>query len=383
MVENHQTLDRDNHPSANRLSMQSPDPDVSYQQAQDHFLAAQYRESIASLNRIRCNESYSVRANSNIASCLMMLGLVRPALKYVDRALQLDPTYTPALINRVKAFQAQTRYEEAMAICQEILERNPKAEEAWMNWASCLCANQQTEQALAVVDQWLSACPDSLQGHLKQGELLSNQGDHSAAILSFTTALRVAPEAEKPYAHMSVVMYRMRRYEASLKYLDKALEINPESLSSHCWKAHILWFIGSWRESLIHHRKAALLCPNSAIYFLNQHLILPCIIESTEEIDEARERFLQGLSLAENNPDIHYSPNDKANAHTFFLAYHNKEDRLLLERYINLMRKLSTPLLNHYRRQHHSHLQHPAPVKRDRLRTRRPLKARSVPKTSE
>lgn len=368
MVEDQQTLSRENHPSARRLSMQSPDPDVFYQQAQDHFLAEQYRESIASLNRLRCNDRYSVRANSNIASCLMMLGLVRPALKYVDRALELDPTYTPALINRVKAFQVQARYEEAMAICKEILERNPKAEEAWMNWAACLCANQQTELALAVVGQWLSACPDSLQGHLKQGELLSNQGDHSAAIQSLTTALRIAPEAEKSYGHMSVVMYRMRRFEAALKYRDKALEINPGSLSNHYWKAHILWFIGYWRESLIHHRKAAAMRPDSAIYFLNQHLILPCIIESTEEIDEAREGFLQGLSLAENNPDIHFNPNDQAEAHTFFLAYHNKEDRLLLERYINLMRKLSTPLLNHYQRQHHSQLQHHAPVKHDRLR---------------
>lgn len=368
MIQDDQAFGRFNHPSPHRLSMLNPDPDVFYQQAQDHFQAEQYGAAIICLSRIRHTDVYGVRANANIASCLMMLGLVRPALKYVDRALHLDPHYTPALINRVKAFQAQARYEDAVAICKEILERNPKEEEAWLNWAACLCANQQTELALPVVRQWLRACPESLQGHLKEGELLSNQGDHSAAIQSFTAALRIAPEAEKPYAHMSVVMYRTRHYEASLKYLDKALEINPESLSSHYWKAHILWFIGSWRESLIHHQKAAALRPDSAVYFLNQHLILPCIIESREEIEEARERFLEGLSLAENNSSIHFNPNDTATAHTFFLAYHNKEDRLLLERYINLMRKLTGPLRNHYRRQHHSHLKRHKSAQHDRIR---------------
>ncbi len=368
MVHSNESAGRFNDTPRNLLIMHNQDPDYTYRQAQDHFQSHQYREAIICLGRIRFSGLYGIKANSNIASCLMMLGLVRPALKYVDRALELDPTYTPALINRVKAFQAQARYPDAVAICKEILERNPKEEEAWLNWAACLCANQRAELALPVVRQWLSACPDSLQGHLKAGELLSNQGDHSAAIQSFTTALRIAPEAEKPYAHMSVVMYRIRRYEASLKYLDKALEINPKSLSSHCWKAHILWFIGNWRESLIHHQKAASLRPDSAVYFLNQHLILPCIMKSREEIGEARQRFLQGLSLAENNPSIHFNPNDTATAHTFFLAYHNKEDRLLLERYINLMRKLSTPLLEHYRRQHKSHLLYHTPIKHERIR---------------
>ena len=368
MIPNDQALGRFNTPCIDLATMHNPDRDHYYQLARDHFNAERYREAIKCLSRIRFTETYGIKANSNIASCLMMLGLVRPALTYVDRALKLDPSYTPALINRVKAFQAQARHEDALAICQEILERNPKEEEAWKHRASCLCANHQPELALSVVRQWLNECPDSLHGHLMQGELLSNQGNHNEAIQSFTTALRIAPEAEKPYAHMSVVMYRIRRYEDALKYLEKALEINPESLNSHCWKAHILWFIGSWRESLIHHRKASSLRPDSAIYFLNQHLILPCIIESTEEIDEAREGFLKGLSLAENNADIFFNPSDTATAHTFFLAYHNKEDRLLLERYINLMRKLSTPLLNHYRQQHHHKVDHPTAIDHERIR---------------
>jgi predicted O-linked N-acetylglucosamine transferase (SPINDLY family) len=185
----------------------------------------------------------------------------------------------------------------------------------------------------------------SLEGHLQEGELLSNRGDHQQAVQSLGKALRIKPDSEKVYSHLSVVMIRLRRYEPALEYINKSLAFDPESLIYICRKASVLRLLGSWREAAAYYRKASQLHPDSAVFHLNQYLMLPGIPISREEIQESRIRFTEGLSIAEANPRLTLDFLNEAAQHTFELAYHNKEDRYLLERYINLMRKLSHPIV--------------------------------------
>jgi tetratricopeptide (TPR) repeat protein len=163
-------------------------------------------------------------------------------------------------------------------------------------------------------------------------------------------------------------MIRLRRHEVALQYLNKALEINPDSFINHCRKAMVLWLTGAWRDAASYYGKAASIRPESAIYQLNQYLILPGIPASREDIQEARQRFLNGLSLVENNPDLRLDVQDEAIPHTFELAYHNENDRRLLERYIDLMRRLCEPLLQEVRQRQAASGQVQPSTGRERLR---------------
>ncbi|MBM5822901.1 MAG: hypothetical protein FJ082_10755 [Cyanobacteria bacterium K_Offshore_surface_m2_011] len=181
---------------------------------------------------------------------------------------------------------------------------------------------------------------------MTEGELLYQLGAFQDAIQPFGEALRIDHEAEQAYAHLSAVMIMLRRHDAALKYIDKALSIDAESVKNYCRKAQILWLIARWEEASDWFGKASLKCPDSATLFLNQHLCLPGIPESPQEIATARLRFSEGLSRAERNQSLQLDFLDEAIPHTFVLAYHNKNDRELLERYISLMRTLAKPLLS-------------------------------------
>jgi protein O-GlcNAc transferase len=316
-----------------------------YLQAKDHFGAGSYPEAIRCLTPLLSEPIYVLRAEANIGSSLLMMGLFRPALKFLDRALRRDPNFLPALLTRLKVLRAEQRDEEVVKICEPIVERWPQEEEAWSLLVASLRATGRDERALEFVGLWLAHLPQSLEGHLLKGELLSNRGDQNQAVISLGRALGLAPGSEKVYSHLSVVMIRMRRHEAALQYLDKALGINPNAFINHCRKALVLWLTADWRGASVWYEKAAAMQPHSAIYRLNQHLVLPGIPASLEDIHEARQLFLEGLSLVENNPDLKLNVQDEAIPHTFELAYHNQDDRLLLERYIDLMRKLCEPLL--------------------------------------
>ncbi|MCP9785718.1 tetratricopeptide repeat protein [Cyanobium sp. N5-Cardenillas] len=320
-----------------------------YLQAKDHFSAGRFPEAIRCLTHLRAEPAYVLRAEANIGSSLLMLGLSRPALKFLDRALGRDPHFLPALLSRLKVLRVEQRDEELVNLCGPIVERWPQEEEAWNLWVAALRATGREERALEVVRLWLTELPQSLEGHLLEAELLSNRGDNEQAVACLGRALRLDPTSEKVYEYLSVVMIRMRRNEAGLQYLDKALAINPDSFINHCRKAMVLWLTADWREAAMFYGKVSAMRPNSAIYRLNHHLLLPGIPASRDDIEEARRRFVEGLSLVESELELEFDVHDEAIPHTFELAYHNRDDRRLLERYIDLMRRLAGPLLQEIR----------------------------------
>jgi hypothetical protein len=57
----------------------------------DHCVAARSRDAILHLSRIRKVDSYALKAASKFASCLLMMQLIHPALRFIDRAFEKDP----------------------------------------------------------------------------------------------------------------------------------------------------------------------------------------------------------------------------------------------------------------------------------------------------
>ena len=322
-----------------------------YLQAKDHFEAARYQDAIRCLAVLRSDVIYGLKANANIGSCLLMMGLPRPSLRFLDRALRQDPEFLPALLSKLKALSVERCHEEVVELAEKLVGNWPheEEEEVWRLWVASLRATNREERALEVVRHWLSRLPLSLEGHLLEAELLSEQGDNEQAVSSLAKAFRIAPASEKVYAHLSVVMIRMRRHEAALQYVDKALEFDPDSFVYHCRRGKVLHLTGDWKAAATSYGKVASMRPNSAIHLLNQHLMLPGIPASREEIEEARTRFINGLSLVESSPELQLDVGDEAIPHTFELAYHNQNDRKLLERYMDLMRRLCEPLLQEVR----------------------------------
>lgn len=321
-------------------------PEETFHTARLHFQAQRYREAIRLLNKLLSDETFGVRAHSSIASCLLMLNQISAATRFIDRALQQDPTYIPALLNRVNVLQVQQNHEGVQSLCQQILEQNPKEEEAWKQWVRSLIINHQSEQALLLVKRWQTHLPQSFQAQMTEGELLYQQGAFKEAIQPFGEALRINNESDQAYAHLSAVMMMLRRHDAALEYINKALSIQADSVKNCCRKAQILWLMARWEEAADWFGKASLKCPESATLFLNQHLCLPSIPQSPQEIAKARLHFSEGLSRAESNPSLELDILDEAIPHTFELAYHNQDDRELLERYISLMRTLAQPILS-------------------------------------
>ena len=312
--------------------------------ARSFFHQKDYPNSIKCLAKLRHCSGYALRANTNISSCLLLMGLAHPARRFIERALHEDPRHLPALTNLAEVLIAEKEFPSAASSFRSIISMDERSEKSYLGLARALSGMKEHDRALSVLDDLLGINPTSYDGYLLQGELLANQSHYIESVRSLAKAIDLDPEREDCYTLLSIVMFNMKDYENSLRYLDRALSISPDSLINICRKAQVLQALGRWRQAGLFYQVASDRNPTSASLFLNARLLLPAIPLSTHEIEEARIIFIDGLTSAEQNHRLKLKLGDDLLPHTFALAYHNQNDRHLLERYHNLLRKLTSPL---------------------------------------
>lgn len=342
--------------------------DEVYLEARRLINSKHYKEAIPYLVRLLNDDQYHLRALSNIGGCLLQMGHLRSGLKYTERALEVDPFYIPAVINRAEAFRAMKDIETAVSIYEGLVLNNPGDGLACIGLAKAYMLIDEDRQALETLEKHLSLNPTNVEAILLKGEIQSNLDDHLSAIRTFGDALACDPKCCKAFTNLGVVMVRLNQPENAVIYLTKALDLEPDSQINLHRKAQILFNLSRINEARSYYTEAYKSDLKSAALFLNRFLLVPGIPASTEEIDTCREVFARGLELAEKEEGLVLDLDQDSLPHTFSLAYHNKNDRFLLERYINLMRRLASPLLERLRQERDPQSDIRKPEKSDKIR---------------
>jgi len=91
-------------------------------------------------------------------------------------------------------------------------------------------------------------------------------------------------------------------------------------------------------EEAIHwHGEALALQPDELILQLNHLCVLPIVAQSNQQIEQLRQRCVQGLIELEQRPRQWRFNSYPMSHHPFYLIYHNRDDRRCLEAYGRLL----------------------------------------------
>ncbi len=326
--------------------MNDSEPGYMYQKAKELYNAKRYQEALPLLAGLRRYDDFQLRADTNIGGCLLHMGLIRPGLKFIERALSQDADFLPALINRAEALLAIGNPHQALEIYEDLAGKHPENSSCKFGLAKSYHSTNQDSKALKVIEGLLVDEPSHVAAILMKGEIQSDLHDNANAIRSFGTVLQYEPKNSRAFSNLGVVMMRQNDMEIALRYLDKAIVIAPDSVSDLLRKALIHYSLSDIRNARQCFESAYKLDKSSASLFLSQYLLIPSIPSSATEIEVSRTSFLSGLELAEKSvSSLALDPQAESVPHLFFLAYHNRNDRAIIERYIDLMRELSKSFL--------------------------------------
>jgi len=245
-----------------------------------------------------------VEAHSNIGLALKELGKLNEAVWHFRKALSLRPDYAEVHSNLGIVFQEQGKLNEAAASYRLALSLKPDFVEVYYSLGNVLRDQGRLDEAIGCCRTALVLQSDAFAAYNNLGNLLRMQGKLDEAAECYLKTLALKPDYEEMYANLGGVLLELGKLDEAVKIYQKALEIRPDAFQ----------------------------------YAIFSHLLLPIIPDSVENITSWRKRFQNGIASLRSIPGSLENPGSILGTPSFFLAYHNQNDRPLMEDLCNFFR---------------------------------------------
>lgn len=186
------------------------------------------------------------------------------ALSNLEKAVQLEPTYTEVWLERGKAFEELQKYEEALKSYEQALTVRSDYSEAWYRRGLVLEQLKRNEEAIISLDNAIEIQPNYPEAYYQKGIILSKSSRGEEAMLIFKKVLELQPDYAEAWYQKALLLNKIKRDREALSDLEKALQVKPYYLEAWIKRGCILSKLDQFKEAMSSLDKALEIDPNSA-----------------------------------------------------------------------------------------------------------------------
>lgn len=257
------------------------------------------------------------------------------AIKCFGRAIEIAPGYASAHNNLGNAFKLSGRLREALSSYEMAIRYQPASADFEMNLGRLIQEQGDLAEAGKHFRNAAELDPKRSDIHAALATLFLARGDNPAAFRSAVKALELAKDDLPLRVNMANILQELGRHTESENAYRQILEMDTRHSSAHSNLAYLLADQGRNEEARLHY-DAAIQGDSSARLKIVAASKLPPLLMSVEEIQECRDRLSQQLQRLYDD-GVRVDTEREMMPTLFYLAYHGKNDRPLLEQ----LRKLS------------------------------------------
>ena len=202
-----------------------------------------------------------------LGACLRANGEIVEGFNVLNRAIELNPEYAEALINRglirltqgdkfgalcdfelahkIKPHIKQIwdlviglkmeaqQYSDAIALLIKMIEITPEDEKRLVSLAICYHHLKDFDLAIEAYNKALAIKPDHAEIYNNMGISLNEQGKLEDAIEAYNKAVSLKPDYAEPYYNMGNALQEQTMREEAIEAYTKALAIKPDFAAAH------------------------------------------------------------------------------------------------------------------------------------------------------
>jgi protein O-GlcNAc transferase len=198
-----------------------------------------------------------------------LFNFFRPAAARHSPALAVAET-----LDRARSFHQQGRHADALAICQEILEREPDHLDTLILSADIAARSGEADRALQIYGKVLDLKADHAPAHYKRGNLLKDRNQMEAALASYDQAIALDPSYAYAFCNRGFVLERLNRWDAALESYDRAILLTPGDALAHYNRAGVLRELSRQEEALAGYTQAIAVRPDYFEAYCNRGNLL-------------------------------------------------------------------------------------------------------------
>jgi tetratricopeptide (TPR) repeat protein len=148
-------------------------------------------------------------------------------LDALEMALEEDPTYLPAL-NQLAGYHAdQEAYEDALEICDQIVELEPELPHGYVCRGDAYLLREVYDEALTNYDLAIDRDVESIGGYSGRGRVFLQQEDCEAARVEFEKILELRPYSSQVRSYIGLAEMCAGEYTAAIESFQQAMEMDP------------------------------------------------------------------------------------------------------------------------------------------------------------
>jgi tetratricopeptide (TPR) repeat protein len=160
----------------------------------------------------------------DIGASLRRLGKEEEAIRYFDKALEIDPRCAMAWAGKGASLDSLDRIQDSLKCYDKALEINPRLSHVWNNKGISLARLNILDQALKCYEKALEIDPEFFVAWANKANALEGLGRTDEAITCYNRALQIDPEHGPALLGEGNLLYKLNRFKEALPFFDKALE---------------------------------------------------------------------------------------------------------------------------------------------------------------
>jgi protein O-GlcNAc transferase len=255
-----------------------------------------------------------------------------------QKVVELMPNDAEAHYNLGVILKSKGQLNQAATSYQRAITLKPEYAEAHSNLGNTLKDLGQLKDALASYRRALKLKPDSADTHNNLGTALKDLGQLNDALTSYRQAIALQPDFAWAHYNLGNAQKQLGQLDEALHSYRRAITLKPDFADAHNNLGAVLQALGQPDAALASFRRAEELQPQSLQHAIYTRLLLPVIPESPASIAEWRDRYQNGIAKLMDAAGTLDEPGDKLSGFSFYLAYHNANDRPLMEALCRLFR---------------------------------------------
>jgi protein O-GlcNAc transferase len=189
----------------------------------------QMLDELASAQRM-LGEHPSAQANLSVGKALRVLGENEPALKFFDRALELDPRTAEAWFEKGLITSDHGDWSKAADLFRHAVSDSPNFVPAHLALGEMLLRVGEFDGATTELKTALRLDPRSLGGHEGLGLIYLQQGKLDDGAEEFRRALAIKPGYPVAEKDLARTLARQHQWAEAVRLLRQILVVNPNSI---------------------------------------------------------------------------------------------------------------------------------------------------------
>ncbi len=168
-------------------------------------------------------------AASQESARLAAQGLYEPALRLVERCLELEPGDGDAFATSGALLLALRRPAEARERLERARLLRPERADVHNNLGSALVSTGQLQDAIACFNEALRLLPGYHDARYNLATALTNSGNHAEAVVIFQDLIALAPSSAPLHAGLGKALRNAGRLDEAIEILERATVLDPEN----------------------------------------------------------------------------------------------------------------------------------------------------------